>query len=200
MRVSFKPFSIGPLRPKALHPIGLPRQSRRGASGAPDPRPREAALRYASRGWPVAVGPDAPGTVDLDQVFALWSRLAGAPVLSSCGAAFDVVEADGELGRNALARLDRLGVSQGPVVLDLDQAGERLGFLVRPGSAGAIRPWVSWAGSTRLFTSGQTYELPAADPARRHWLRDPVGDRAGRPILPAAHLVLGSLALAPSRA
>ena len=220
MRVSFRPFSLGPLRPlpspgaglpKNL-PRNLPRQSRRGVPDQPDSRPRQAALRYASWGWPVSVGPDGPGTVDLDQVHMLWSRFCGAPVFSACGTAFDVVEADGELGRNALARLDRLGVSPGPVVLDLVQPGQRLGFLVRPGSARAIRPWVSWAGSTRLFSAGQAYELPAGSPARRDWLREPgasqgdglngklIGDFHTRPVLPAAHLILGALALAPSRA
>jgi len=200
MRVSFKPFSLGPLRPLPPHTTGLPRQSRRGLSGPPPAHSREAALRYAGWGWPVAVSPDTPGTVDPDLVFALWSRLSSEPVLSSCGCAFDVVEADGELGRKALARLDRLGVSPGPVVLDLARSGQRLGFLVRPGSAGAIRPWVSWAGSTRLFSAGQTYELPAAGPARRDWLREPATGQGGRPVLPAAHLILGALALAPSRA
>jgi hypothetical protein len=228
MRVSFRPFSLGPLRPLPSPGTGLPedpprnpprsplrslpRQSRRGVPDQPDARPRQAALRYASWGWPVSVGPDAPGTVDLDQVHTMWSRFCGAPVFSACGAAFDVVEADGELGRNALARLDRLGVSPGPVVLDLVQPGRRLGFLVRPGSARAIRPWVSWAGSTRLFSAGQAYELPAGSPARRDWLRGPgaglggclngelIGDFHTRPVLPAAHLILGALALAPSRA
>lgn len=199
MRVSFKPFSVGPRRPHPPHVPLLPRQSRRsGPAAAPEAPGRDAALRYASWGWPVAVSPDTPGTVDLDQVFTLWSRLSGAPVLSSCGWAFDVVEADGELGRKALARLDRLGAGPVPVVLDLARP-ERLGFLVRPGSARAIRPWVSWAGSTRLFSTGQTYELPAAASARRRWLREPAGGLAGRPVLPTAHLVLGALALAPSR-
>ena len=279
MRVSFKPFSLGPRRPAPPHAPSLPRQSRRGAP--PDAHPRDAALRYAGWGWPVAPGPDrpdpdrpvadspglghhgfgrpvfdrrvfdrraldypaldcpapdcpvfdcpapdchapdcpalhrpgldrlapvCPGTVDLEQVHALWTRRPDAPVLGACGHAFDVVEADGDLGRKALARLDRLGAGPGPVVLDPGRPGrpERLGFLVRAGSPGAIRPWVSWAGSTRLFTVGQTYELPAGAAARRRWLREPGGGTgcgpAGRPVLPAAHLILGALALAPSRA
>ncbi|HEV2635508.1 MAG TPA: hypothetical protein VGX23_10205 [Actinocrinis sp.] len=199
---SLRPFARGPLRPRPSHPTPLlPRQSRRDVPG-PGPaaaRPREAALRYASWGWPVSAGPDGPGTVDLDQVYMLWSRLADAPVLGACGWAFDVVEADGGLGREALARLDRLGAGPGPVVLDPVRP-ERLGFLVRPGSAGAIRPWVSWAGSTRLYTAGQTYELPGGEPDRRRWLRDPGAGHSGRPVLPAAHLLLGALALAPRRA
>lgn len=199
MRVSFKPFSLGPARPRPTHSPTVPKQSRRGGPGPMDAPVRDLALRYASWGWPVAVAPDCPATVDLDQVFALWTRLAGAPVISSCGWAFDVIEADGELGRKALARLDRLGAGPGPVAVDLTRP-ERLGFLVQPGSAGAIRPWVSWAGSTRLYGTGQTYELPAAVPARRRWLREPGGGQPGRPVLPAAHLILGALALAPSRA
>jgi hypothetical protein len=198
MRVSFKPFSFGPRRPRPPLVPFVPGQSRRGDE-SPTAVSRDAALRYASWGWPVSVGPDTPGTVDLDQVFTLWSRLAGAPVISSCGWAFDVIEADGELGRRALARLDRLGAGPGPVLLGLSRP-ERLGFLVQPGSAGAIRPWVSWAGSTRLYTTGHTYELPAGVPARRRWLRDPSGGQGGRPVLPAAHLILGALALAPGRA
>jgi hypothetical protein len=200
MRVSFRPFSLAPLRPLPPHIIGLPRQSRRGGTLPPPVPAREAALRYAGWGWPVAACPDAPGTVDPDQILALWNRQPDAPVLGSCGCAFDVVEADGELGRNALARLDRLGVSPGPVVLDRAASGRRLGFLVRAGSAGAIRPWVSWAGSTRLFSTGQKYELPAGRPGRRDWLREPCVGQGGRPVLPAAHLILGALALAPSRA
>jgi hypothetical protein len=89
----------------------LPRQGERLSWCA-----RTAALRYAAWGWPLAPDPRLAASTDLEQVFAAWSRLPGAPIYAACGSAFEVVEAGAGIGRAALARLDRLCVPVGPVL------------------------------------------------------------------------------------
>jgi hypothetical protein len=197
----------------------LPRQTSRQRSGN-----RAAALRYAAWGWPIAPNAALPATADLEQVFAAWTRLPEAPILAACGVAFDVIEADAAAARTALARLDRLGVEVGPVTVGPaagsdsqpgrgSRAGAvggptRIGFLVRAGSAAALSPLIAPRSGPVLIGAGAHFELPrAVDPASprasvtavsdRRWLRVP--DTA-RPALPAAHGVLGALALVPYRA
>lgn len=178
----------------------LPSQAGRPA----DDGARAAALRYASWGWPVTPGQHSAPTTDLEQVYTAWTRLPGAPVLAPCAAAFDVVLAAAPAGRAALARLERLGVDLGPVAAlcgpqDRWCGGPdgRLAFLVRAGSARTLEPWWDGGADTRLLESGELFELPAlGGHGERHWLREP----AARPVLPAAHVVVGALALAPYRA
>jgi Bifunctional DNA primase/polymerase, N-terminal len=182
----------------------LPYQAGRNANGA-----RTAALRYASWGWPVTPSPDRSPTTDLEQVYASWTRLPGAPVFAACAAAFDVVLTSGPAGRPALARLERLGVNLGPVAVDHDsdgsrRGGEQLGFLVRAGSAQALGPLWDRDADSRLLERGDLFQLPAQTDGRRWadyaadgrvWLREP----STPPMLPAAHVVIGALALAPYR-
>jgi hypothetical protein len=182
----------------------LPSQaSRPGGDGA-----RAAALRYASWGWPVTTGPHRTPTTDLGQVYTAWTRLPDAPVLAPCAVAFDVIAAAGPAGYAALARLERLGVDLGPVAARREPRGrwngaadgagrEPLAFLVRAGSARTLEP--VWAGDadSRLLDPGELFELPAlGGRGGRVWLREPTA----RPVLPAAHVVVGALALAPYRA
>lgn len=196
----------------------LPRQGERPPWCA-----RTAALRYAAWGWPLAPDPRLAATTDLEQVFAAWSRLPGAPIYAACGSAFEVVEARAAVGRAALARLDRLCVPVGPVLRFsmLNPAGsavsggvaesaadeaaggcqERIAFLVRPGTTQVLRTLLDRERTDAvLLGEGDHCELPTtlqAEPRSAgavHWLRLP---STARPALPSAHAILGALALSP---
>ncbi|MBS2962810.1 hypothetical protein KGA66_07140 [Actinocrinis puniceicyclus] len=181
---------------------------------------RATALRYAAWGWPIAPNRASAPSTDLERIFAAWSRTPDAPIMAACGIAFDVVEADAALGRTALIRLDRLGVELGPVLwtafgcaptasagLGDSDPRARIGFLVRVGTAAALRALIDPGTGPVLLGSGDRVELPAVlDQQRFHragipsgprWLRAPGPER---PAFPAAHVVLGALALAPHRA
>lgn len=197
------------------HAIGRPRTSPSAST------PRTAALRYAAWNWPITPSPEHTPSTDLEQVFATWSRTPEAPILAACGVAFDVIEADAVSGRTALIRLDRLGVQLGPVMVSMagsQATGPRISFLVRVGTAAALRPLLDPHTGPALLGSGAHVELPKAlEQAQSHahlqlhltqraaapacpdpfWLRAP---SVARPALPAAHVVLGALALAPRRA
>lgn len=181
----------------------LPRQpgrTRPGQAGS-----REAALHYAALGWAVTPARAWAATTDPVRVFTTWTWLPTAPVLAACGGRFDVVEADGPAGRSALGRLDRLGVPPGPVALIRSGPGERMALLVRAGSAAALGALLDAGNAPRVLTGGAFFELPTAleSPSRtdpgdtpRVWLRPPTAACAP---LPAAHLVLGALAMGAYR-
>lgn len=198
------------------HAIGRPRTNPSAST------PRTAALRYAAWNWPITPNPDQAPSTDLEQVFATWSRMPEAPILAACGLAFDVIEADAVSGRTALIRLDRLGVQLGPVLVTRGcgarTSGARINFLVRVGTAAALSPLMDPHTGPALLGSGAHVELPKAleqAQSQAHfqlhlaqraatapvspdafWLRAP---SVARPALPAAHVVLGALALAPRR-
>jgi hypothetical protein len=209
-----KPGGARPDRPDR------PRRAGRSVTAAAS---RSTALRYAAWGWPVAPSSAIPATIDLEQVFATWSRLPDAPILAACGEAFDVIETDVPTGRNALARLDRLGVELGPVTIDSvagpgsglgagawvsagTRSPGRIGFLVRADSAASLSALIDRNTRPVLIGRGAAFELPRTldqpepfrptAPAGRHWLRPP---GTPRPVLPTAHVVLGALALVPYR-
>ena len=198
------------------HAIGRPRTSPSAST------PRTAALRYAAWNWPITPSPDQAPSTDLEQVFATWSRTPESPILAACGVAFDVIEADAASGRTALIRLDRLGVQLGPVLVTPRPGerthGARISFLVRVGTSAALSPLMDPRTGPALLGTGSHVELPkvleqaqsqsqlqlhlaqrtaAPAPADPFWLRAP---SVARPTLPAAHVVLGALALAPRRA
>jgi hypothetical protein len=198
------------------HAIGRPRTSPSTST------PRTAALRYAAWNWPITPSPDHASSTDLEQVFATWSRTPEAPILAACGVAFDVIEADAFSGRTALIRLDRLGVQLGPVLVTQGSRGQaggaRIDVLVRVGTAAALSPLMDPQTGPALLGAGAHVELPKAleqAQSQAHiqlhlaqrgsapaspdpfWLRAP---SVARPALPAAHVVLGALALAPRRA
>lgn len=214
----------------AMNPVASPRTSaasRAHAIGRPrsspsTSTPRTAALRYAAWNWPITPSPDHTPSTDLEQVFATWSRAPEAPILAACGLAFDVIEADPGSGRTALIRLDRLGVQLGPILVTrasgTQAAGPRIGFLVRVGTAATLSPLMDPHTGPALLGPGAHVELPRAldqgqpqEQLQLHvaqratapvspdpfWLRAP---SVARPALPAAHVVLGALALAPRRA
>ncbi|MGH6655229.1 MAG: bifunctional DNA primase/polymerase [Actinocrinis sp.] len=92
----------------------------------------------------------------------------------------------------------------------LSPSNARIGFLVRAGTADALSPLIDADTRSVLSGRGAYFELPrmaadrsaAAQPFRpipiggRVWLRSP---STSRPVLPAAHVVLGALALVPYR-
>lgn len=173
---------------------------------------RAAALRYASWNWPLTPVPHRAASTDLERIYAAWSKTPEAPILAACGIAFDVIEADAAAGRAALIRLDRLGVQLGPVSMAplgsaAARGAARIGFLVRVDTAAALSTLIDPRTGPVLLGRGDHVELPrslcqppphrAPAPAEPFWLRAP---SAGRPTLPAAHVVLGALALAPHRA
>lgn len=186
-----------------------------GTGTVPGASSRTAALRYAAWNWPITPNPAEAASTDLEQVFATWSRTPEAPLLAECGIAFDVIEADAASGRTALIRLDRLGVQLGPVLVAPRGGGRprgtaaRISFLVRVDTAAALSPLIDPRTGPVLLGRGDHVELPrtldqqqpqpyrATAPIEPFWLRAP---SAARPALPAAHVVLGALALAPHRA
>jgi hypothetical protein len=201
------------------HAVGRP--GTRTGAGPSASTPRTAALRYAAWNWPITPSRDQAASTDLEQVFATWSRTPEAPILAACGVAFDVIEADAASGRTALMRLDRLGVQLGPVLAtarSADPSGApRISFLVRVGTAAALSALLDPSTGPVLLGHRDHVELPKAlEQSQAHaqlqlhlqphrgpgqagepfWLRAP---SAARPMLPAAHVVLGALALAPRR-
>ncbi len=209
MRASAASRAHGASRPGAATGTGT------GRGAIPSPSARTAALRYAAWNWPITPSPAEAASTDLEQIFATWSRTPEAPLLAECGIAFDVIEADAASGRAALIRLDRLGVQLGPVLVAPRGCGRsrgtaaRIGFLVRVDTAAALSPLIDPRTGPVLLGRGEHVELPgtldqplpqphrATAPIEPFWLRAP---SAARPTLPAAHVVLGALALAPHRA
>ncbi|MDA2807000.1 bifunctional DNA primase/polymerase [Nocardiopsis suaedae] len=120
------------------------RRRRHGRGGGPDGGMREAALAYAALGWPVVRGaapstlggracgcdrigcPDpaahpvsaawaVEATTDADTVDRWWSTEPEANVILPTGRVFDVFDVPAGAGVMAMARMDRGGVSPGPV-------------------------------------------------------------------------------------
>jgi hypothetical protein len=162
------------------------------------------AVRYAAWNWPVTPSPELAPTTDLERIFAGWTATPQARILAVCGVSFDVVEADASCAHPALRRLDRLGVQLGPVLIT---ARGRLGFLVRVGTATALSALIDPRTGPSLLARGSLVELPRTLHQPQHlqrvhvsaaacWQRAP---SAHRPALPAAHVVLGALTLAPHR-
>ncbi|MBL1068384.1 bifunctional DNA primase/polymerase [Streptomyces sp. 7-21] len=157
--------------------------------------------------------PLAPGLVigagtALGETQEIWAdacaRPAGATVLLPCGRAFDALEVPEAAGRQALPRLERLGVPLGPVAR---APHGRVWFLVAPGAARRLPQllyrtgWDGTALDIRGYGPGSYLTAPPSShgglgPVR--WLRPPAPETAGAP--PPARLLLGTLAWACHRA
>ncbi|MDT0305368.1 bifunctional DNA primase/polymerase [Streptomyces sp. DSM 44917] len=128
-------------------------------------------------GW----GSDATGSET--QARRLWTREPRASVLLPTGRTFDVLEVSEGAGCLALARMERMGASLGPV------AGTPLGrmlFFVMPGGAakvpGKLRQ-LGWAPASLDLTVRGEGDFVAAPPSRLatdgtvrgrvHWIRRP---------------------------
>ncbi|MFD8304871.1 bifunctional DNA primase/polymerase [Streptomyces sp. NPDC059690] len=153
---------------------------------------------------PLEFAPRVQAGATLDEVTKTWGEFPGAAVMLPVGRAFDVIEVAEAAGRNALVRLERMGLPLGPVTATPDG---RAHFFVAPGAAAELPDLLyrmGWDDPTALDLRGLgpgTYiTAPPSDrgglgPVR--WLRPPALDSATRP--PVARLLLGTLAYVAHR-
>ncbi|MGW3096525.1 bifunctional DNA primase/polymerase [Streptomyces sp. NPDC001102] len=153
---------------------------------------------------PLEFAPLVPAGATLDEVTKTWGEFPGAAVMLPVGRAFDVVEVAEAAGRNALVRLERMGLPLGPVTATPDGRAQ---FFVAPGAAAELTDLLyrmGWDDPSALdlhgLGPGTFITAPPSDrgglgPVR--WLRPPALDSATRP--PAARLLLGTLAYVAHR-
>ncbi|MFH9225973.1 bifunctional DNA primase/polymerase [Streptomyces lydicus] len=152
---------------------------------------------------PLAFAEELPAGVTLEKAAAVWAETPGAAVLLPVGRSFDILDVPETAGRNALARLERMGLPLGPVAAT--PTGRAL-FFVAPGAAAELPDllyrmgWDDAALDLRPLGLGDHITAPPSDhgghgPMR--WLRPPTLDTAGRP--PQARLVVGTLAYVCAR-
>ncbi|GAB3123339.1 bifunctional DNA primase/polymerase [Streptomyces calidiresistens] len=126
----------------------------------------------------------------LPEALSRWARTPGASVLLPVGRAFEVLDAPAAAGHAALGRLERLGLSAGPVMA---APGDRLWFLVAPGTTGERPAGTARAGAGRRIPAtdlhvpgpGGYVTAPPSDHAGRgpvRWLRDPGPGAAPDPV------------------
>ncbi|MEU5212129.1 bifunctional DNA primase/polymerase [Streptomyces sp. NPDC020742] len=151
---------------------------------------------------PLAFGEELAAGATLEKAAAAWARTPGAAVLLPVGRAFDVLDVPEPAGRNALGRLERMGLPLGPVAAT--PTGRAL-FFVAPGAAAELPDllyrmgWDDAALDLRTLGLGDHLTAPPSDLAGRgpvRWLRPPSLDTA-RP--PQARLVVGTLAYVCAR-
>ncbi|MFG3101770.1 bifunctional DNA primase/polymerase [Streptomyces sp. NPDC048182] len=97
----------------------------------------------------------------------LWEERPGAGILLPTGRSFDVVEVPEAAGFLALARLERVGVALGPVLLAPDRV---MRFFVSPGAAGKV------PSSLRVLGEGAYVVAPPTRVGVRgvvQWVRRP---------------------------
>ncbi|MBQ0984458.1 bifunctional DNA primase/polymerase [Streptomyces sp. F63] len=157
------------------------------------------APRCASPGaHPLGRAPLVPAGSTLREVAGAWEGMAGAAVLLPVGRSFDVIEVAETAGRQALLRMERMGLPLGPVAVT---PHARAQFLVAPGASAELPDLLyrmGWDGARldlRCVPPGGHITAPPSDlaglgPVR--WLRPPELDTAVRP--PHARLLLGILA------
>ncbi|TXC94674.1 bifunctional DNA primase/polymerase [Streptomyces sp. ISID311] len=147
---------------------------------------------------PLAFGEELAAGATWEKVGVAWAETPGAAILLPVGRSFDVLDVPEAAGRNALARLERMGLPLGPVALT---PTGRAQFFVAPGAAGQLPDllyrmgWDDAALDLRPLGPGDHLTAPPSDlgghgPMR--WLRPPTLDTADRP--PQARLMVGILA------
>jgi hypothetical protein len=147
---------------------------------------------------PLPYAGEVPAGATMEQVTAIWEEVPGAAVLLPAGRAFDVIEVAERSGRRALARLERMGLRLGPVIVT---PSARAQFFVAPGAADELPDllyrmgWDDTELDLRCLGPGDHVTAPPSDlgglgPVR--WLRAPDQDAAQQP--PEARLLLGTLA------
>ncbi|MFF7412153.1 bifunctional DNA primase/polymerase [Streptomyces lydicus] len=152
---------------------------------------------------PLAFAEELAAGVTLEKAAAAWAETPGAAVLLPVGRSFDILDVPEVAGRNALARLERMGLPLGPVAAT--PTGRAL-FFVAPGAAAELPDllyrmgWDDAALDLHPLGLGDHITAPPSDhgghgPMR--WLRPPTLDTAGRP--PQARLVVGTLAYVCAR-
>ncbi|MGA4874833.1 bifunctional DNA primase/polymerase [Streptomyces lydicamycinicus] len=152
---------------------------------------------------PLAFGEELTAGAGWEKAAAAWAETPGAAILLPVGRSFDLLDVPEAAGRNALARLERMGLPLGPVAVA--PTGRAL-FFVAPGAAGQLPDllyrmgWDDASLDLRSLGPGDHLTAPPSDlgvhgPVR--WLRPPTLDTAGRP--PQARLMVGTLAYACNR-
>ncbi|MCC3651469.1 MULTISPECIES: bifunctional DNA primase/polymerase [Streptomyces] len=147
---------------------------------------------------PLRHAPTVPAGSTLREVAAAWAELPGTAVLLPVGRSFDVIEVGATAGRQALVRMERMGLPLGPVAVT---PHGRAHFLVAPGASAELPDLLyrmGWDGARldlRCLPPGSHITAPPSDlaglgPVR--WLRPPELGTAVRP--PHARLLLGTLA------
>ncbi|MFI1501936.1 bifunctional DNA primase/polymerase [Streptomyces platensis] len=152
---------------------------------------------------PLAFGQELTAGAGWEKAAAAWAETPGAAILLPVGRSFDLLDVPEAAGRNALARLERMGLPLGPVAVA--PTGRAL-FFVAPGAAGQLPDllyrmgWDDAALDLRSLGPGDHLTAPPSDLGGRgpvRWLRPPDLDTAGRP--PQARLMVGTLAYACNR-
>ncbi|GFE14095.1 DNA primase [Streptomyces glebosus] len=152
---------------------------------------------------PLAFAEELVAGAGWEKAAAAWAETPGAAILLLVGRSFDLLDVPEAAGRNALARLERMGLPLGPVAVA--PTGRAL-FFVAPGAAGQLPDllyrmgWDDASLDLRSLGPGDHLTAPPSDlgghgPVR--WLRPPTLDTAGRP--PQARLMVGTLAYACNR-
>jgi Bifunctional DNA primase/polymerase, N-terminal len=146
---------------------------------------------------PLPSAEEIPAGTPSAQAAAAWAGQPGAAVLLPTGRSFDVLDVAESAGHRALARLERMGLRLGPVLLT--PAG-RAQFFVAPGAAAELphllyrMGWDDALLDLRCLGPGGHVTAPPSDlsglgPVR--WLREPL-PAVAQP--PEARLLLGTLA------
>ncbi|MFY1679024.1 bifunctional DNA primase/polymerase [Streptomyces sp. WMMC905] len=140
-----------------------------------------------------------PAGTGPDEVARAWAEVPGASVMLPVGRAFDILEVSAVVGARALARLERMGLPSGPVMVT--PRGRAL-FLVAPGAAKELPRLLYRTGwdhplalDLKCLGPGAFVTAPPCDhggegPVR--WLRRPPLDAPVDP--PEARLLVGTLA------
>lgn len=135
----------------------------------------------------------SPGTGPAE-VRAAWRARPHATALLPTGGGFDALDVPEHVGRQALARLERMAVRPGPVLLD--GRGRAL-FLVAPDTAEALPQLlyrIGWdAAPPELRCRGREDAVAAPPDGPSRWLRPPTDS------LPEARVLLGALAYVAGR-
>ncbi|OEU91412.1 bifunctional DNA primase/polymerase [Streptomyces oceani] len=141
---------------------------------------------------------EVPAGASLDEATRAWNRVPGASLLLPTGRSFDVLQVTESAARQALVRLERMGLPLGPVAVTPDR---RAWFLVARGATAELpgllyrMGWDDSRIDLRGLGPGDYITAPPSDlgglgPVR--WLRAPAPERAAR--FPEARLLLGTLA------
>jgi hypothetical protein len=156
---------------------------------------------------PLPFAAEVPARSSAQEAAEAWGEVPGAAVLLPVGRTFDVLDVAEEPGRRALARLERMGLRVGPVLLT---PTGRAQFFVAPGAAAELPAllyrmgWDDARLDLRCLGPGDHVTAPPSDlgglgPVR--WLREPrPSGRDGLPQPPEARLLLGTLAYVSHRA
>ncbi|MFE3884430.1 bifunctional DNA primase/polymerase [Streptomyces lydicus] len=153
---------------------------------------------------PLAFAAELTAGASWETAAAAWAETPGAALLLPVGRTFDILDVPEAAGRNALARLERMGLPLGPAAVT--PTGRAL-FFVAPGAAKELPDLLyrmGWDDATldlRSLGPGDHITAPPSDlgghgPVR--WLRPPTQATTDRP--PQARLVVGTLAYVCHRA